>query len=72
MLSDPMVKELYEQICRMPTVDAHEHLHAEEMRIGRKVDIFLLFHQYLFTQLIAAGMDPAKADALGSEDVPAD
>jgi len=67
MLGDALAKSLFDQICHMPTVDAHEHLHAEEMRVARKVDIFLLFHQYLFTQLIAAGMDPKKANALGIE-----
>ena len=72
MLDDLTVRNLFNQICLIPTVDAHEHLHAEEMRIARKVDIFLLFHQYLFTQLIAAGMDPKKADGLGSEDMPQD
>ncbi|MEW6359530.1 MAG: amidohydrolase family protein [Planctomycetota bacterium] len=65
MASPELSKSLFEQISQIPTVDAHEHLHAEEMRVARKVDIFLLFHQYLFTQLIAAGMDPKKADALG-------
>ncbi len=72
MVDESKVKGLLDHICNIPTVDAHEHLHAEEMRLGRKVDIFLLFHQYLFTQLIAAGMDAAKAQALESEDVSPD
>lgn len=72
MLLDPLARSLYEQFCEMPTVDAHEHLHAEEKRLGRKVDIFLLFHQYLFTQLISAGMDPKRASALESEGVSED
>lgn len=65
MSDDVMVNEIYELICGLPTVDAHEHLHAEEMRLARRVDIFLLFHQYLSTQLVAAGMDPKKVEALG-------
>ncbi|MEN6304699.1 MAG: amidohydrolase family protein [Armatimonadia bacterium] len=72
MLTDPLAQSLLDQIAALPTVDAHEHLHAEEMRVGRQVDIFLLFHQYLFTQLIAAGMDPAMAEALGDEETPLD
>ena len=63
---------LYEQLCAMPTVDAHEHLHPEPMRTGRQVDIFLLFHQYLVVDLESAGMDPEAANALGDENVPLD
>ncbi|MBI3947305.1 MAG: amidohydrolase family protein [Armatimonadetes bacterium] len=70
MLKDPLARDLYAQFCEMPTVDAHEHLHPEERRVGRKVDIFLLFDQYLHTQLVSAGMDPQKASTLGSEEVP--
>jgi predicted TIM-barrel fold metal-dependent hydrolase len=72
MLKSPLAQSLFDQIAAMPTVDAHEHLHAEEKRLGRKVDIFLLFHQYLFTKLIAVGMDEAKAAALESEEVSPD
>ena len=72
MINDPLAQSLFIQIAGIPTVDAHEHLHAEEMRLGRKVDIFLLFHQYLFTQLIAAGMDETKAAALDSETIAPD
>ena len=61
---------LFDALCEMPTVDAHEHLHSEEMRTGRDVDIFLLFHQYLRVDLILAGMAPADADALAEPDVP--
>jgi len=56
----------------MPTVDAHEHLHAENLRTNRHVDIFLLFHQYLRVDFIGAGMDETAADALGEPDVPLD
>lgn len=69
---DPLARDLYDQLCAMPTVDAHEHLHAEELRLARKVDIFLLFHQYLAAQYVSAGMPPEHAQALESEDVPLD
>lgn len=69
---DELARHLYSEISVLPTVDAHEHLHAEPMRLDRAVDIFLLFHQYLFTQLIAAGMPEAEADALGDETTPLD
>lgn len=72
MLDKALAQNLFDHICEIPTVDAHEHLHAEEMRTARQVDIFLLFHQYLCTQLIAAGMDEKQSEDLGSEDVPLD
>ncbi len=73
MSYDPDQKQaLYEQLCAMPTVDAHEHLYPEPMRVERKVDIFLLFHQYLLVDLESAGMDPQAANALGDENVPLD
>lgn len=65
-------RSIYDQLCAMPTVDAHEHLYPEEKRLARKVDIFLLFYQYLAAQLIASGMDPEQVQALESEDVPLD
>lgn len=69
---DELAKQLYAQISALPTVDAHEHLHAEEMRVARQVDIFLLFHQYLCTLLVAAGMPEEQAEALGDETTPLD
>ncbi len=72
MSDDALTRSLYQQICSLPTVDAHEHLHSEQMRLERRVDIFLLFHQYLHTQLVCAGMAPEAAAALESETVPLD
>ncbi len=73
MTFDPDQKRaLYEQISAMPTVDAHEHLHPEAKRLERKVDIFLLFHQYLCVDLMGAGMSEQAAHDLGEEEVPLD
>lgn len=69
---DTLAQALYEQLCALPTVDAHEHLHAEQLRLARRVDIFLLFHQYLAAQLVCAGMPPEQVQALESEEVPLD
>ncbi len=63
---------LFDAMCAMPTVDAHEHLHSEAMRNERGVDIFLLFHQYLRVDLILAGMAEADANALDDPEVPID
>lgn len=72
ILHDDRARALYDDLCHLPTVDAHEHLHAESMRTERQVDIFLLFHQYLCTQLAAAGMPEADTEALGDETTPLD
>lgn len=72
MKLEPLARGLYEQLASLPTVDAHEHLHAEEMRLGRRVDIFLLFYQYLAAQLICAGMPQEQVHALEQEEVPLD
>lgn len=72
MRLEPPAQALYEGIAALPTVDAHEHLHAEALRLARKVDIFLLFYQYLAAQYISAGMPPEHAQALEREDVPLD
>ncbi len=70
---DPDQKQaLFDAMCHMPTVDAHEHLHSEAMRTGRDVDIFLLFHQYLRVDLMLAGMAEEDVDALEEPDVPLD
>jgi len=71
-MNDELYHSLFAQLTALPTVDAHEHLHAEEMRVARTVDVFLLFYQYIVTQLICAGMPPAQAQALEREDVPLD
>ncbi len=70
---DPDQKQaLFNAMCEMPTVDAHEHLHPEPMRVERNVDIFLLFHQYLRVDLTLAGMPPADVDLLDDETAPLD
>ncbi|MFO8081792.1 MAG: amidohydrolase family protein [Armatimonadota bacterium] len=70
---DPDQKQaLFDAMCEMPTVDAHEHLHSEAMRIGREVDIFLLFHQYLRVDLTLAGMPVEDVDALDDPEVALD
>lgn len=70
---DPDQKQaLFDAMCEMPTVDAHEHLHSEAMRTERDVDIFLLFHQYLRVDLILAGMAEEDANALEDPEVPLD
>ena len=69
---DARTRALLEQLAALPVVDAHEHLHTEERRVARRVDIFLLFYQYLAAQYIAAGMPPEQCQKLEREDVALD
>ena len=69
---DELTAALSDQLRALPVVDAHEHLHAEAKRVARRVDVFLLFYQYLAAQYICAGMPPERAQALEREDVPLD
>lgn len=48
-------QELYEELQATPTVDAHEHLHAEADSVARQVDFYTLFECYCQADLVAAG-----------------
>jgi uncharacterized protein len=51
--------ELYEELCRIPTVDAHEHLPTEESHIRQPADFFSLFEHYCRGDLVSAGAQEA-------------
>ena len=55
MSNDPLYHELYELLCAMPTVDAHEHLPSEAEALKRQMDFFSLFEHYCQGDLVAAG-----------------
>lgn len=54
-------QELLQELARIPTVDAHEHLTLEEVRLQQQLDFFSLFEHYCIGDLVAAGM---SADVL--------
>lgn len=52
----PLEAALIEEMERTPTVDCHEHLPAEQERLGYYVDAFTLFAHYCTADFQAAGM----------------
>lgn len=50
-----LTQDLYEELVATPTVDAHEHLHAEADVLTRQVDFYTLFECYCQSDLVTAG-----------------
>ncbi len=48
-------KEIFEELCEIPTIDAHEHLPTEREHLGKPHDFYSLFEHYCAGDLIAAG-----------------
>ncbi len=65
-------QHLLEYALSIPTVDTHEHLPAEAMRLGYPVDFTTLFSHYCRGDLQAAGMPPADLQALYDQATPLD
>lgn len=43
---DDLKQKIFDELKRMPVIDAHEHLVPESMRTEREIDIFILFGMY--------------------------
>jgi len=52
---DTLVGELFAELERIETVDAHEHLPTEPSRLKEPVDFYSLFQHYCQGDLVAAG-----------------
>lgn len=50
-----LTEKLYQEIRRIPTVDAHEHLMTEQSHLNGTLDFYDLFRHYCFGDLAAAG-----------------
>ena len=55
---DTLVRELFEELEQISTVDAHEHLPPEEDHLKRDWDFYSLFQDYYQDGLVAAGASP--------------
>lgn len=55
MRDDALYRELYDELCATPTIDAHEHLPPESEALTRHMDFFSLFEHYSIADLTAAG-----------------
>ncbi len=60
---------LREAVERTPLIDTHEHLQEEHDRLalGDRLDFAYLFQAYLTADLISAGMSPADAEAMPTD-----
>ncbi|MHB0877517.1 MAG: amidohydrolase family protein [Anaerolineae bacterium] len=61
MGDDSLYRDLYEELCATPTIDAHEHLPTEAEALQRPADFYTLFEHYSQADLVSAG---ATADDL--------
>ncbi len=61
-MSGTLKQRLFDWLCALPTVDAHEHLVAESERLKRQVDALYLFAHYNKGDLISAGMSQKDLD----------
>jgi len=66
MTTDTLAGELLDEIAKIPCINSHSHLFAEEVRLTQDVDALVFFgHAYPQADLVAAGMpDDVRRDAL--------
>jgi len=66
MPTDHLAGELFDELSKIPCLNSHSHLYAEEERLAQDVDLLVFFgHAYPRADLVAAGMsDEVARDAL--------
>jgi predicted TIM-barrel fold metal-dependent hydrolase len=72
MAISPLEKKLVKALEAIETIDAHEHLSPEDVRVNTKVDAFTFFAHYTRGDLHAAGMPEADYQATQNADLPLD
>ena len=60
MKLDGMAAQLYEEICKIPVVDCHEHLPTEAARLATRTDVTTLFTHYCKPDLAGVGLPMGK------------
>jgi len=68
--ADPLIRDLFEELQQIPTVDAHEHLPTEASRMGDRRDFYSLFQHYCAADLISAGATAEDMRAFGDLTLP--
>jgi hypothetical protein len=63
-------QSIYEELCTIPTIDAHEHLPPEESRLKEPPDFYSLFQHYCEADLIASGAAKADMEAFADRTLP--
>ena len=65
------IRQLFDEICRIPCINSHSHLMSEEQRLAADVDALSLFgHAYPGADLRSAGMAQETLDRVCDTDVP--
>jgi len=62
--------DIFEELCGIPTVDAHEHLPPEKDHLAEAHDFYSLFEHYCQADLVAAGATPAELAMFANRDLP--
>ncbi len=70
MSANRTVEKLVEWLSDLEIVDAHEHLPREEVRTGRRVDVFNLFNHYTHSDLVTSGMSEETFARIQDTSVP--
>ncbi|MGC9003985.1 MAG: amidohydrolase family protein [bacterium] len=65
-------ENIREEINKIPIVDTHEHIMAEEERNSRPIDIFYLFAHYASSDLVSSGMTQETLDKVRNPSLPLD
>ncbi len=55
MTQNSLARDIYEELCSIATIDAHEHLPPEESRLKEPRDFYSLFQHYCSADLISSG-----------------
>ncbi len=67
---DRLSTDIFEELCGIPTVDAHEHLPPEKEHLAEAHDFYSLFEHYCKADLVAAGATPTELAFLANRDLP--
>ncbi len=62
--------DIFEELCGIPTVDAHEHLPPEKDHLADAHDFYSLFQHYCRADLVSAGATPAEMAMFANHDLP--
>ena len=67
---DRLSTDIFEELCGIPTVDAHEHLPPEKDHLAEAHDFYSLFEHYCEADLVAAGATPDELALFANRDLP--
>lgn len=70
MTQNSLKRDIYEELCGIPTIDAHEHLPPEESRMKEPCDFYSLFQHYCSADLISSGATKEDMAALANRQLP--